>query len=125
MTSWLAISVIAGALAGIGNAIDRFLLKRQKRVLYDKMVAWWFKLEGTRFPTLHTRMASHAIVLFRAVMPAWRPAWKLLLVAMGGSFLLTSVSALIGLAVETAIGGRTVVYGIPLPFWCLCRELPV
>lgn len=117
MTSWLAIGVIAGALAGIGNAVDRLLLRNQKRVLYDKMFAWWFTLAETKFPKLHTRMASNAIRLFRTIMPARRHAWMLLLVAIGGSFVLTSVSCIIGRTLGAAIGRPPAVTAIPLPLF--------
>ena len=117
MSSWLAIGVIAGALTAIGNAIDHLLVRRQKRVLYEKMVVWWIKLAETRFPVLHTRMASNALSYFSRLTNGRLRVSRLCLLAIVGTWLLTSGSAFIGTVIDEGIAGPFRTSGIPLPIF--------
>lgn len=117
INSWLTIGVIAGALAAIGNAFDRLLARRQKRVLFENMVAWWLKLSETEFPVLHIKMASDALSYFRHFSSGKLRVWKVLCGMIVGSFLLTSISCFIGFAIDLGIADQFQGPGVPLPIF--------
>lgn len=119
MNSWITIVLpIAGVLIIIGNAFDKLMVRRQKRIVFDSLVKWWDKLSDIRFPILHQKMATNTISIIHKSTSGRYGKVKAILLSLIISWFLTSVFTYFGFVVRD--GGflapfKTIASGIPLP----------
>lgn len=60
MLTWTNIAIVAGVIATIGAAIDKFMLRRQKIELHIRLIKVWDHVDNVRFASIAQVIATYA-----------------------------------------------------------------
>ena len=97
--TWGTVGVLAGLFAGLGYALDRWSLRRQKHVVYDRLIAWWNRLDDTSVPDLPRRMAEWSLGVWHKIAGLEFFSVRALGVSLGASCVLTTIALYGGAAI--------------------------
>lgn len=59
---------VLGLFSITGAAIDRFMLKREKAGLLERMATWWIQISYIKVPHLHRTMAEKSLALVKVLL---------------------------------------------------------
>jgi hypothetical protein len=62
------IIVVLGLFSTTGVAIDRFMLRRERVGLLERMATWWIQISYLKVPNMHTMMAEKSLALVKLLL---------------------------------------------------------
>ena len=87
---------VATAISGVGFALDKLLLQRQRDQISGKLTEWWLKIEELRFPEVGNVMATYYLSVQRYLQGSRLLSVRFLLTTIIASITITTLSILFG-----------------------------